>query len=149
MTIYSLDVLLVLFGTSLLFHVQFQLFLPELHTGFSRGRSGGLVFPSLEEFSTVYCDRHWPQTQHKEQRHQEDILEEGAPETICKDDISSQNECNSNEVIKVKSRDLFFNFIKMTLFPSMMGSLLRRVDTGVGLFQKNKGQRESQAKVPT
>ena len=23
---------------------------------FSRGRSGGLVFPSLSEFSTVYCD---------------------------------------------------------------------------------------------
>ena len=32
--------------------------LPDLHTGFSRGRSGGLVFPSLEEFSTVYCDPH-------------------------------------------------------------------------------------------
>ena len=28
----------------------------DLHTGFSRGRSGGLVFPSLEEFSRVYCD---------------------------------------------------------------------------------------------
>ena len=25
---------------------------------FSRGRSGGLVFPSLSEFSTVYCDPH-------------------------------------------------------------------------------------------
>ena len=25
-----------------------------MHTGFSRGRSGGLVFPSLSEFSTVY-----------------------------------------------------------------------------------------------
>ena len=32
--------------------------LPDLHIGFSRGRSGGLVFPSLEEFSTVYCDPH-------------------------------------------------------------------------------------------
>ena len=30
--------------------------LPDLHIGFSRGRSGGLVFPSLEEFSTVYYD---------------------------------------------------------------------------------------------
>ena len=30
--------------------------LPDLHTNFSRGRSGGLVFPSLSEFSTVYCD---------------------------------------------------------------------------------------------
>ena len=27
--------------------------LPDLHTDFSGGRSGGLVFPSLEEFSTV------------------------------------------------------------------------------------------------
>ena len=50
MTIYSLDVLLSLFGTSLLFHVQFKLLLPDLHIGFSRGRSGGLVFPSLSEF---------------------------------------------------------------------------------------------------
>ena len=30
----------------------------DLHTGFSGGRSGGLVFPSLYEFSTVYCDPH-------------------------------------------------------------------------------------------
>ena len=34
------------------------LFLPDLHIGFSKGRSGGLVFPSLSEFSTVYCDPH-------------------------------------------------------------------------------------------
>ena len=32
--------------------------LPDLHIGFSRGRFGGLVFPSLSEFSTVYCDPH-------------------------------------------------------------------------------------------
>ena len=30
----------------------------NLHTYFSGDRSGGLVFPSLEEFSTVYCDPH-------------------------------------------------------------------------------------------
>ena len=30
--------------------------LPDLHTNFSRGRSGDLVFPSLTEFSTVYCN---------------------------------------------------------------------------------------------
>ena len=58
MTIYRLDVLLFLFGTSLLFHVQCQVLLPDLHTGFSGGRSGGLVFPSLSKFSTVYCDTH-------------------------------------------------------------------------------------------
>ena len=32
--------------------------LPDLHIGFSRDRSGGLVFPSLSEFSTVCCDPH-------------------------------------------------------------------------------------------
>ena len=56
-TIYSLDTLLFLYGTSL-FHVQFKLLFPVLHTDFSRGRSGGLVFPSLSEYSTVYCDPH-------------------------------------------------------------------------------------------
>ena len=47
---YSLNVLLSQFGTSLLFHVQFL----GMHTDFSGGRSGGLVFPSLEESSTVF-----------------------------------------------------------------------------------------------
>ena len=32
--------------------------LPDLHTDFSRGRSGGLGFLSLSEFSTAYCDPH-------------------------------------------------------------------------------------------
>ena len=58
MTIYSLDVLLFLFGTSLLFHVQFQLLLPDLHTCFSGSGSDGLIYPSLSEYSTVYCDPH-------------------------------------------------------------------------------------------
>ena len=30
----------------------------DLRTDFSGGRSGGPVFPSLEEFSTVCCDPH-------------------------------------------------------------------------------------------
>ena len=34
-----------------MFHVQFSLLLPDLHIDFSKGRSGGLVFPSLSEFS--------------------------------------------------------------------------------------------------
>ena len=36
----------------------FEPLLPDLHTDFSKGRSGGLVFTSLQEFSTVYCDPH-------------------------------------------------------------------------------------------
>ena len=32
--------------------------LPDLSTDFSGGRSGGLVFPSFYEFSTVCCDAH-------------------------------------------------------------------------------------------
>ena len=51
MTIYSLDILLFLFRISLLFHVQFYLLFSNLHIGFSRGRSGGLVFLSLQNFS--------------------------------------------------------------------------------------------------
>ena len=34
----------------------------ELYIDFSGGRSGGLAFPSLEEFSTVCCDPHWHPT---------------------------------------------------------------------------------------
>ena len=34
------------------------MFILDLHTDFSGGRSGGLVFPSLSEFSTVCCDPH-------------------------------------------------------------------------------------------
>ena len=30
----------------------------DLHADFSGGRSSGLVFPSLSEFSTVCCDTH-------------------------------------------------------------------------------------------
>ena len=30
----------------------------DLHTDFSGDRSGGLVFPSLEDYPTVYCDPH-------------------------------------------------------------------------------------------
>ena len=56
MTRYTLDVLFSQFGTSLLFHVQFKLLLPDLHTDFSRGRPAGLVFPSLWEFSTFFGD---------------------------------------------------------------------------------------------
>ena len=32
--------------------------LPDLHSDFSRGMSGSLVFPLLEEFSRVCCDPH-------------------------------------------------------------------------------------------
>ena len=58
MTISNLDVLLFLFGISLLFNVQFQLLFADLHTDFSRDKSGGLVSPSLSEFFIVYCDSH-------------------------------------------------------------------------------------------
>ena len=53
MTIYSLDTLLFLLGTSLLFHVQFSLLLPDLCTDFSRGRSGSLVFHLFQNFPQI------------------------------------------------------------------------------------------------
>ena len=37
-----------------------------MHTSFSRGRSGGLVFPSLSEFSTVYCGPHSQRLRHSQ-----------------------------------------------------------------------------------
>ena len=40
-----------------MFHVQFKLLLPDLHTDFSGGRSGGLVFHLLKNFP-VCCDPH-------------------------------------------------------------------------------------------
>ena len=58
MTIYSLDELLFLFGTSLLFHVQFSLLLPDLHAGFSRGRSGASLLLDVSHsasFFFFYC----------------------------------------------------------------------------------------------
>ena len=61
MTMNSFDGLLSQFGTNQLFHVQFQMLLPDLPTDFSGGRSGGLVFPSFQNFSlfvvihTVQC----------------------------------------------------------------------------------------------
>ena len=48
--ICSLDILLSRFGTSLLFHVQFLLLLPDLHTDFSTGRSGGCYSHLLNNF---------------------------------------------------------------------------------------------------
>ena len=56
MTIYNLDVLLFLFGTSLLLHVRMELLPLAPHTDASGDRSGGLICPSLEEFSLVCCN---------------------------------------------------------------------------------------------
>ena len=39
----------------------------DLHTDFSGGRSGGLVFPSLEESSTVCCDPHSQRLWHSQE----------------------------------------------------------------------------------
>ena len=52
-----------------------KLSLPDLHIGFSRGRSGGLVFPSLSEFSTVYCDPHSQRLWHSQKAEVDVFLE--------------------------------------------------------------------------
>ena len=68
-TICSLDILLSQFWTGPFFHVWFWLLLLCLHTCFSAGRSGVLLFPSLEEFSIVCFDPHsqriWPSQWHR------------------------------------------------------------------------------------
>jgi len=54
--VYSLDALLSQFGTQSVVPCPVLLLLLDLHTDFSGGRLGGLVFPSLSEFSTVCCN---------------------------------------------------------------------------------------------
>ena len=63
MTIYSLDVLLFLFGTSLLFHVQFCCFLTCVQVS---QEAGHMVWYShlLQNFS-VYCDPHSQRLWHR------------------------------------------------------------------------------------
>ena len=51
-------------GTSLFSILSFCLFI--LFMGFSRGRSGGLVFLSLSKFSTVHCDPHSQKLWHRQ-----------------------------------------------------------------------------------
>ena len=46
-----------------------------MHTGFSRGRSCGLVVPSLSEFSAVYCDPHNQSLWHSQKAEIEVFLE--------------------------------------------------------------------------
>ena len=58
MTIYSLDVLLFLFGTSVLFHVQCERLLPDLHTQVSQ-EAGQVVwyshlFQNFSQFVVVH-----------------------------------------------------------------------------------------------
>ena len=53
MTIYSLDVLLSQFATSLLFHIQFILLLPDLHTDFS-GYRYSHFFHNFPQFAVIH-----------------------------------------------------------------------------------------------
>ena len=56
MTIYSLDVLLYLFGTSLLFHVQFKLLLPDLHVSQEAGQVAWYshLFQNFPQFIVIH-----------------------------------------------------------------------------------------------
>ena len=105
-TIYSLDVLLSQLGTSLLSHVQFQLLLLDLHIDFSGGRSGGLVFPSLEEFSTVCCDPHSQRKCKKAKWSSEEALQiaEKRRDATCKGEKERYTHLNA-ELQKIARRD--------------------------------------------
>ena len=46
-----------------------------MRVNFSRGRLRGLVFPSLEEFSTVYCDPHSKRLWHSQESRNRCFLE--------------------------------------------------------------------------
>ena len=51
---YSLDVLRFLFGTSLLFHVQFELLLPDMHIGFYQVVWYSHLFQNFPQFLVIH-----------------------------------------------------------------------------------------------
>ena len=53
-TLYSPDVLLSQYGTSLLFHARFSLLLHDLHTDFSGGRSGIPIPFRIFQFAVIH-----------------------------------------------------------------------------------------------
>ena len=60
MSIYSFGILLSLFGTSLMFHVQFYLLLLDLYIDFSRGRSGvwhSHLLKNFSQFVVIHTDK--------------------------------------------------------------------------------------------
>ena len=54
MTIYRLDVLRFLFGASLLFHVQFELLLPDMHIGFYQVVWYSHLFQNFPQFIVIH-----------------------------------------------------------------------------------------------
>ena len=54
MTIYSLDIFLFPFGTSLLFHVQFELLLPDMHIGFYQVVWYSHLFQNFPQFIVIH-----------------------------------------------------------------------------------------------
>ena len=59
-------IILFLLGTSLLFHVQFKLLLPDLHIVFSRGRSRAQVKFLVGETKIPHATWHGPKREKKE-----------------------------------------------------------------------------------
>ena len=98
--------------------------LPDLHTDFSRGRSGGLVFPSLSEFSTIYCDPHSQRLWHTQQGGIDIFLEL----SCFFDDLIFRNlELAARAAVRKTSLPL----ATVTLIPHLNG-VLRREDLTIG-----------------
>ena len=62
--------------------------IPDLHTDFSRDMSGDLVFPSLSEFSIVYCDLHSQRLWHSQKAEIDVFLE---PSCFFEDSVNAIN----------------------------------------------------------
>src|SRR5574340_682789 len=77
----------------------------DLHIGFSRGRSGGLVFPSLSEFSTVYCDPHSQRLWHSQSSRNRCFSG-----TLLLFRWSHHSMANSGETMKTVRDFIFFGF---------------------------------------
>ena len=82
--------------------------LPDLHAGFPRGRSGGLVFPSLSESSTVYCG---PCSQRLWRRYTQPlclVLEPTVAQCNTRQNTTQCSEANSPQTRRNKRWTLFF-----------------------------------------
>ena len=90
---------------------------PDLHTDFLRGRPGGLVFPSLSEFSTVCCDPHSQRLWHSQwsrSRYFSGIL------LLLYDPADAVNLISGSSAFSISSLDLWRFLVCVLLKPSLM-----------------------------
>src|SRR5574337_407299 len=83
---------------------------------FSRGRSGGLVFPSPSEFSTVYCDPHNQRLWHSQQSKRDVFLELSC---FCDDPVDAGNLISGSSAFSKASLNIWKFTVHILLKPAV------------------------------